>query len=149
MLGVRDWDLGLRWVPDASCMHPAFDVEHRVDHDVIVYEHGVLEPIGLEVPTMSNVGTTPFEDVASFLASGEVVITNSYHGAYWATLLGRRALLWEPWCSKFLLLRYPLPWVGLDTWEKKLADAPVYPAALAECRTANRSFADDLFATLR
>jgi hypothetical protein len=148
-LGVRDWNTGLRWVPDASCMHPAFDAPYTVDHDVVVYEHGVLEPIPLAAPKMSNVGETAFEDVAGFLASGRVVVTNSYHGAYWATLLKRQALLWQPWCSKFLLLRYPLPWVGPDTWEQAAAEAPTYPGALAECRAANAAFADDVFADLR
>lgn len=148
LLGVRDWNTGLRWVPDASCMHPAFDASYPVDRDVVVYEHGVLEPIDLGVPKMANVGETPFEDVAGFLASGRVVVTNSYHGAYWATLLGRPTVLWRPWCSKFLLLRYPLPWAGPDTWEQAAAEAPNYPGALDECRAANLAFADDVFQDL-
>ena len=57
-------------------------------------------------------GNTPFEDVVAFLGSGAVIVTNSYHGAYWATLLGRPTVLWNPWCSEILLLKYPLPWVG-------------------------------------
>lgn len=149
LLGVRDWRVGVRWVPDASCMHPAFDAVHRIDHDVVVYEHGVLEPIPLALPKLSNVGDTPFEEVAAFLASGAVVVTNSYHGAYWATLLGRPTVLWEPWCSKFLLLRYPLPWAGAADWERAAERAPVYANALAECRAANRSYAADVFRLLR
>jgi hypothetical protein len=149
LLGVRDWRVGVRWVPDVSCMHPAFDAAHRIDHDVVVYEHGVLEPIPLELPTLSNVGDTPFEEVAAFLASGAVVVTNSYHGAYWATLLGRPTVLWEPWCSKFLLLRYPLPWAGRADWELAAERAPVYANALVECRHANRAFAADVFRNLR
>ena len=76
---------------------------------------------------MSNVGETPFEEVAGFLASGRVVVTNSYHGAYWTTLLGRPTLLWEPWCSKFLLLRYPHPWVGPGDWERAAGARPSIP----------------------
>ena len=149
LLGVRDWDVGIRWVPDASCMHPAFDASDRADHDVVVYEHGVLAPIPLDVRKMSNVGDAPFEEVAGFLASGRVVVTNSYHGAYWATLLGRPTVLWEPWCSKFLLLRYPHPWVGPGDWERAAESAPVYPDALAECRAANRAFAADVVQSLQ
>lgn len=149
LLGVRDWNTGLRWVPDASCMHPAFDASYPIDHDVVVYEHGALEPIPLGVPKLSNVGDTPFEDVAGFLASGRVLVTNSYHGAYWATLLGRPTLLWQPWCSKFLLLRYPLPWVGPDTWEQAVEEAMTYPDALTACRAANAAFAEDVLQDLR
>jgi hypothetical protein len=148
LLGIRDWNVGLRWVPDVSCMHPAFDASYVVDHDVVVYEHGVLEPIPLDFPKMSNVGGTPFADVIAFLGSGSVVVTNSYHGAYWATLLGRPTLLWDPWCSKFLLLKYRLPWVGPESWECAARDAPVYPDALEECRAANRAYAVDVFDTL-
>ncbi len=32
-----------------------------------------------------------FHAVLDVLASGETVITNSYHGAYWALLMGRNA----------------------------------------------------------
>jgi len=145
LLGVRDWNVGLRWVPDASCMDPAFDASYPIDHDVVVYEHGVLEPIALDLPKMSNVGNTPFEDVVAFLGSGAVIVTNSYHGAYWATLLGRPTVLWNPWCSKFLLLKYPLPWAGPDTWERAAQEAPVYPGALRECRATTRAFAVDVF----
>jgi hypothetical protein len=54
-------------------------------------------------------------------------------------------VLWDPWCSKFLLLKYPLPWVGPDDWERAAREAPVYPNALSECRAANRTFAVDVF----
>ena len=146
LLGVRDWDVGLRWVPDVSCMNPAFDASYVIDHDVVVYEHGVLEPIALDLPKMSNVGDTPFEEVVAFLASGSVVVTNSYHGAYWATLLGRPTVpAGIPGARNFLLLRYPLPWVGPESWERAAQEAPVYPDALSECRDANRAFALNLF----
>jgi hypothetical protein len=149
LLGVRDWGVPLRWVPDASCMHPAFDAPAPARHAVVVYTHDKLAPIPIGAPRMSNVGDAPFEAVLEFLAAGDVVVTNSYHGAYWATLLGRRAVVYEPWCSKFLLLRHPLPFASRDGWEKAAELAVSYPGALAECREASRAFARDAFALLR
>ena len=39
-----------------------------------------------------------------FIGSGDVVVTNSYHGAYWATLLGKVVVAF-PWASKFYGLK--------------------------------------------
>ena len=148
-LGVRDWNTGLRWVPDASCMHPAFDATYSIDHDVVVYEHGMLEPIPLDGSEAVERGRHGVRERGRVPRQWRVVVTNSYHGAYWATLLGRPTLVWQPWCSKFLLLRYPLPWVGPETWEQAATEAPVYPGALAECRAATLAFAGDVFQDLR
>lgn len=99
----RDEIQGFEQVPCASCMHPVFDE--------------VIEPVFKEVRYSANRRVSvddgraphrtnedgPIEDAVRFLASGETVITSSYHGAYWAGLLGRKVKV-VPWGSKFSYL---------------------------------------------
>lgn len=104
-------------IPCASCMHPAFDNPPEPVHDVVRYSAArrvtVEEPAG--TPHMTNEDGS-IEEAVAFLASGRTVVTSSYHGTYWARLLGREVRL-VPWGSKFSYL----PDMGL-----------------AACRAANR-----------
>jgi hypothetical protein len=138
---VVDWAV---YAPCSTCMHPVFDTPAQATQDCVLYEHGDLDPIAIGgLPRMSNTGPARIETVAEFLASGRTVITNSYHGAYWATLLGRRVVVYEPWCTKFALMRYPLVECTRENWLARLSEAPLlYPEALAECRAATRAFAE-------
>jgi len=98
----RDEVAGFMHVPCASCMHPVFDEPLPGPIcDVVRYSAArrirVQEP--RDAPGMSNIDGT-IEESVRFLAQGRMVITSSYHGAYWALLLGRKVAL-MPWGSKF------------------------------------------------
>lgn len=149
LCGVRDYGQSFEYVPCSTCMSPLFDRAYRVPHEVLVYQHGALEPIQIaDCPTMSNVGDSTSEQVIAFLASGRYVITNSYHGAYWGVLLGRKVVVYEPWCSKFRMLRFALPTCTREDWSEKLGQSTSYPGALAECRRLNVRFAKKVFLAL-
>lgn len=146
LCGIRDYAMSREYVPCVSCMSPLFDRHYPVLHDIVLYEHGVLEPIAIEeAPRMSNLGAKSFEAVIAFLASGHTVITNSFHGAYWAQLLGRRVLVYEPWCTKFFTYKYPLTLAKREDWRRRLAECRIYPQALADSRDCNRRFAHKVF----
>jgi len=106
LLGLRDW--GSAWVPCVSCMSPLFDavVKEPPREDVVLYEHEdyPILSTSTEWPRLTNNAT--LEAALRFLGSGRRVVTNSYHGAYWATLLGRQAIIHRPFSSKF----YRMPW---------------------------------------
>jgi hypothetical protein len=136
--GVRDWGTPYSWVPCASCMHPAFDARYRVTRPVVVYDHRDF-PTGVRgLPSMTN-DHMDVEAVIAFLASADAVVTSSYHGAYWATLLGRRVVVVGAFSTKFHHFRYPPRLSTADRWRADLADARRYPQALSECRAANRA----------
>lgn len=142
LAGLRDWGVGPVYCPCSTCMHPAFDIPRLPRRDIVLYEHAALEPMALDgFPRMSNVGNASMEAVLDFLGSSELVITNSYHGAYWATLLGRKVLIYEPWCTKFDLMKYPHLFCTRNTWRECTASARAYTGTLEECRAENRLFA--------
>lgn len=149
MCAVRDYGYPFDYVPCCSCMSSAFSHDYEVTHEVVIYQHGALEPIAISgYPVISNVGETSFTEVIRFLAAGRHIITNSYHGALWGVLLGRKVLIYEPWCSKFEMLRYELPVCDRWDWTERLSQSIAYPGALAECRELSTVFARRVFAAL-
>lgn len=145
LLGVRDFGTPYRWTPCASCMWPEFDqVRERPSKPFVIYAHKRI-PIPINGPDVLTNDGNDISAVLDFLASGEVVITNSYHGAYWATLLGRRVVA-IPNMSKLYRLKHA-PVLGRAEHWRQLADVAVaYPEALSECREANAAFFADVTA---
>jgi hypothetical protein len=140
LVGLRDWTSPYPWAPCASCLHPALDHPQPPVRDAVLYEHWQI-PAGIaNLPTMKN--SEPSVDrVVQFLSSGEVVVTNTYHGCYWATLLGRKVVLINPFSTKFLAFRHPPVVADPSTWPRAATAARHYPAALEQCRTATWQFA--------
>jgi hypothetical protein len=145
LVGLRDYGytFGHEWVPCVSCMTPIFDRPFAIEHDVVIYEHhefgfGDADP---SIPRLSN-DCMDFDKVIAFLGSAETVVTTSYHGAYWATLLGRKAVVADPFSSKFQGYKHRPAFCTSADWREALPRARAYPEALAECREANVAFAD-------
>lgn len=133
LLGVRDWGTPFYWVPCASCMHDCFDQHYEIEHDVVVYEH-YKQKLGLNLPTLAN--DRSFTDVVKHLGAGKVVLTNSYHGMYWATLLGRGVIAF-PFSSRFYGMKHVPVLCGKEDWMANVPKVREYPEALSECRQAN------------
>jgi exopolysaccharide biosynthesis predicted pyruvyltransferase EpsI len=86
-----------------------------------------------------------FEKVIRFLASGKVVVTNSYHGAYWAILLGCRVCLYHAFSIKFKKMKHQPGFITIDATsdeavEDAINNAITYPNAYDECLQANIDF---------
>ena len=149
LVGVREWSeererAGL-WAPCASCMSPLFDGTWPIKHEAVLFVNAnpsITERYGAASEflwIMQN--ARPMAEIVAFLGSAEVVVTNSYHGVVWATLLRRRVVC-LPYSSKFYGFRHPPAYSrdrGLD-WRDAASEALVYPGALAECRMATRAF---------
>ncbi len=148
LIGCRDHgyeSLGFEWVPCASCMHPGFDAPPAPTRDLLFYGNpgpkGTRRlPKGFAEDQAAWNRSTTIEEVIAALASAETVVTTSYHGAYWATLLGRKVVGVRV-TAKFYGFRHAIPLCVLDDWPRYARLARTYPEALEECRAANRAFA--------
>lgn len=131
LAGVRDYKTHPVWVPCASCKSELFDREYEVSHKTVYYGHKQLLPLD-GVPYLDNEHFS-FEEVIAFLASGEQVITSSYHGVYWASLLGK-SVERRSFGSKFHYFKYD----------------PIYPNPdfLEECRAENDAFYESVLRIL-
>lgn len=155
LVGVRDFKASLErgwdYVPCASCLNAAF--ESKLPNPFgkfVVYQHfgNPIKLRGADFPTstFSN-DATRIDIVLGFLSAAETVITNSYHGAYWAMLLGRKVLLYKPFSSRFCDLKYQPPSVDEFSW--KTTEGLAAPEGyLDECRTLNRAFFEKVKTTL-
>lgn len=139
LVGVRDFGLGHRWVPCPSCMHPAFDKEYKVDKQIGVFEH-VEVKLDTELPKFRN--SSSIEEALAFLGSCESVITNTYHGAYWATLLGKKVVVVPvERSSRFYFFKHA-PKIS-EEYTTDFSGANAYEESLTECRDANVRFYSD------
>jgi hypothetical protein len=149
MAGVRDAGTPFDLVPDSSCMAREFDRPYGAVHDLVVFDQATVGEIPVEgLPRMSNIGQASLADVCAFLGSGRCVLTNSYHGAYWAALLGREVLVFEPWNSKWLLTPWQFTTCTRSDWRAKRPQARRFPWALADARRRNILFARRVFREL-
>ncbi len=136
MVGVRDWGQTMPWVPCASCMHPALRKEYSIKNDVIWFEHKkqLVSDFGKDsIPRFVNSGDN-IEQTIELLGSANIILTNSYHGAYWGTLLKKKVIVVGPWSTKFFNLKHA-PGI-IDThseWRDVIDNVKVYENALGEC----------------
>lgn len=178
LAGVRDWSIDVphRWVPCASCMHPVFNENPKPDRKIVIYDHKE-HPFVISTPTMEmpkdkedneylvdalnaprahNTGFGSMAEAVRFIARGEIVLTTSYHGAYWGMLLGRGVIVQDNGLNRFHRMWHPFGW-----WSTIVREVPWYryahiahshycrTEALQTCRQANLAFRDTVSMLVR
>lgn len=141
LVGVRDFDQGLNYVPCASCLNPAFNMRAYSTHTHMVYSHG-----GMDIRFAAPVRLTNYDqdliDIVRAMLSVNTVVTNSYHGAYWAMLLNRRVVVTPPLTNRFDMMKHKPVFATFDNIESLLYGPPTSPPDfLDECRSLNIDFA--------
>lgn len=145
MVGIRDYKQPFKWVPCASCMHPALAKKYPIRNKVIWFEHKkqLIKATNFgndSIPRFINSGGN-MDQTIELLGSAETIITNSYHGAYWGALLGRKVIVTEPWSTKFYGFKHmPYLLTKLQTWNDIIDDVPTYPNALEECVQITKNY---------
>lgn len=152
LVGTRDYDPEQpeRWVPCASCLHPLLPALIKKRPQLLTPGIALLEnDSGTPVKTIDSCGRTDirrfgnknvtFQEMVEFIVSAEVLVTNSYHGVYWATLCGVPVVM-IPSSRKFLTLKHPAPRGRAVEWLDALSSVRVYEGALQECIDANLAF---------
>ena len=146
LIDLRDFGTKYRWVPCDSCLHSVFGKKYEVTNRIEIYEHKDV-PLGINgFPVLRNSETNIIK-VAEFLGAAETVVTNSYHGVYWATILGRRVVA-IPFSSRFHNFKHMLTLSNSGNWKQSIDKTKTYPEALAECHHANISFFCDVSSAL-
>ena len=143
--GIRDFQLSFNydWVPCVSCLHPSFKKirKNNAKKRIGVFSHHRMELkiSGIENENfMSNYGID-LDEKLNFLSNYEYIITNSYHGVYWAQLLNKKVLCFPVKSSLFNFSQKPVFIDGII--DNKLLDAcKNYPNFLEECIEANLKF---------
>lgn len=148
-VGIRDYDefSKFQWAPCASCMHPALEKKYAIKNDVIWFEHKkqLIKDFGDDaIPRFINSGSN-VEQTIELLGSANIILTNSYHGAYWGTLLKKRVIVIGAWSSKFSWLKHqPFILEKKEYWKDHVDETLIHATALEECRTATFDFWRDI-----
>lgn len=151
LVGARNSDAGpaCRFVPCASCLHPAFDDAPAGKGVGIVSHNNRIIP-GAELVNSPN----DFDTVVNYIKSKSAIVTSSYHVAYWSQLLGRAIYIWDsptfqkPLAGKMYTFDEPIPHIT-DLAEAKAAPLdPRREARLDRYREINRRFAKEVFAAV-
>ena len=145
LVGIRDYKQAYKWVPCASAMHPALTKKYPIRNKVVWFEHKkqLIKATNFgsdSIPRFINSGGN-MEQTIELLGSAEIIITNSYHGAYWGALLGRKVIVTEPWSTKFYGLKHkPYILSKLQVWNDIIDDVPTYPHSLEECVQLTKNY---------
>lgn len=147
LIGVRDYQTQLPYLPCASCMIPQLEQKHSIRRRVGVIEHRSFPILAFPQYEKMRNETEDICSILQFIGSSEVIITNSYHMWYWATLMNRKVILFEKISTKFDHLRYPPVYYSGDL-EADVARCETHPDALEEARRLNRDFAEKVLRLL-
>lgn len=143
LIGIRDWNQNLPWVPCASCMHPALRKKYEIKNDIIWFEHKkqMIKDFGKDcIPRFVNSGDN-IEQTIELLGSANIILTNSYHGAYWGTLLKKKVIVVSPWSTKFQALKYPVEVIErTEQWSEVIDSVKVHITALDDCITTTQKY---------
>lgn len=153
LVGIRDrsfaGDFSFEYVPCASCMHPEFRFRKHAMRDILRYQHAWREAIPGSSDVISNMDPSiSHYDAIAEISNSWTVITNSFHGAYWAQLAGRRVILWRTGDLRFFSGLPLAPTVVWTEEQLQLAlDYLPFPndnAIYAECVNRNLVFQQDV-----
>lgn len=140
LVGIRDYIEGHydTYLPCVSCMHNAFDKQYTEKHEYVYFTHAYKSKVEkVDYPMIKN-NLMDFNKVIEFLGSGNTVITDSYHGAYWAQLLGKNVQV-VSWSVKFNHMKHAPHFIdNINTQPVKVNNA--VNGFLEECRDLNQSF---------
>lgn len=142
LLSVRDYNYqNQRYVPDVSCMRPDLSGRYKITRDIGVIEHLDYPINDFSYDKISNAYDVNY--IIHFIGTSQSIITNSYHIVYWATLMGKKVILYKPFSNKFDYFKYP-PVIYSGNLAADLKAARIYPDALQECRDLNIAFFKDV-----
>lgn len=141
LVGIRDYIEGHydTYLPCVSCMHPAFDKSYTTKHKTAYFLHAYKTKFDLQTdsPVLKN-NEMDFNKVIEFLGSAETVVTDSYHGVYWAQLLGKNVHT-VSWSVKFNHMKHPPNFLeSINTEIPKIKNS--VDGFLEECRNYNKEF---------
>lgn len=146
-LAIRDYQHPSqgKYVPCASCLLPELEKKYEIKRKYGVVKHFQHElSQELNLPMIMN--DAPLDDILEFIGSSEIIITNTYHAVYWATLMRKKVILDAPFSEKFDYLRYPVVRFSGDL-DKDEKSALVYDNALAETRALVYDYIEEILAT--
>ena len=114
LLAVRDFEheTKLPWLPCVTCMSPYLWKTGEIKRNIGIISHRFYPISGLPYEKMDNQAS--FDDITDFIASSDVIITSSYHAAYWAMLMGKIVICTNEFSYKFYHFKHKPQFLSRD-----------------------------------
>lgn len=136
LAGFRDINTGYTYVPCVSCLSKLLDKRCEIKNNIVCVVH--YEQLAeFPYPTMYN--NQDFEELISFISEGEIILTNTYHVAYWSMLMCKKVILFNIFSSKFKNFKYEIKKYSGNI-EKDIKNLKIHNNYLNECRKINLEF---------
>lgn len=149
LLTVRDFENehGIPYLPDVTCVMPQLRTTHEIRRRFGVAHH---KDFPLDFPDHDAISNdTSVEEILTFIGESEIVVSNSYHMIYWATLMGKRCLSPGGFSTKFDGFEYPPTFINPgEDLEAAAMRARSYDV-LDACIEKTDLFLEDVLAVVR
>jgi hypothetical protein len=95
LVGTRDvsHELRHRYVPCVSCKMNLFERKYDIDAEIGIIEHPSHFVNIPNIPKTYN--TVDIIELIKFIGSKNIIISSTYHGVYWAQILGKKVLYYN------------------------------------------------------
>lgn len=138
------------WTPCSSCMFDGFDMQVDKKREIGVFLHAEMNPHQMtDFHKLPHIYNDPkiewkdtlshFEKVIKFFKESNIVVTNSFHGTYWA-IMTNVPVISLAFSTKFFHLKWQPVFANENNWKDYIDDIDTFPNALSEARTANIQF---------
>ena len=130
------------YVPCVSCKLKQFKIKYENKRRIGVIQHAWLQQIKqTEYPSINmDLNKNSIDSIIRFIGESEIIITGSYHAAYWGFLLNKKVIINGNWSSKFDSLKYK-PTLLTNNIEKDITNCvDVCKNYLNECIELNDNF---------
>ena len=107
LISIRDYShkSGFQYVPCATCMIPYLKIKEDIKREIGIISHYHYRLNYGNYDTIYN--SDNILNILRFISQSEVIISNSYHAIYWATLMNKRVILMYKTSSRFDNYKYP------------------------------------------
>ncbi len=139
-LGIRHRVEGVPFVPCASCMSNLIQYKGATELNPGIIEHLGNRITDLPYPKVNNKDS--MQKITDFIKTHNPIITNTYHGGYWTTLIGKSLILYKPFSER----HYNQLGTYIETHNHKQVKAaiehrkPQIKECLSNCRKINEQF---------
>lgn len=140
VLGFRHIVEGYKLIPCPSCLSPLIEYQGATELNPGVIEHLGFPLKELPYPKVNN--KDPMQKITDFIKTHNPIITNTYHGGYWTTLIGKSLILYKPFSER----HYNQLGTYIETHNHKQVKVaidhrkPQIPECLSKCRQINEQF---------
>jgi hypothetical protein len=155
LVGRRDYQNNYyenhTYVPCVSCKLQYFKKRYEIKRRIGVVNHTGLKLIkNFSFPKIDmNLTKYKIDEIIKFIGESEIIITSSFHAAYWGLLMNKKVLINGNWSSKFDTLKYKPTLLSGDL-EKDILNCYVPPKDyLDECINLNDAFYEKIMRLLK